>query len=138
MAESSTLEQPNNGAENVVGARAPRVSLIAAALAALGASVCCIVPFALIVAGIGGAWMSYFTAFEPYRPVFIGVTSIFLGLAFWRLYLVPRRCEASGECVDKGALLRSRRIFWVVTVVLVPVLTFPWYFTYLLDVWGAM
>ena len=33
-------------------------------------------------AGIGGAWMSAFTALEPYRPIFIGVTAIFLAAAF--------------------------------------------------------
>ena len=135
MAESSTIVQAEVDATAPAGA--PSRSLIAAALAGIGASVCCIVPFVLILAGIGGAWMSYFMAFEPYRPLFIAVTLLFLGLAFYKLYLVPRRCEADGACVDRAALRTQRLIFWMVTAVLVPVLAFPWYFGYLLNLLGA-
>jgi mercuric ion transport protein len=119
------VESPTEG-------KAPRGSLIAAALAAVGASACCIVPLALMAAGIGGAWMSYFTAMEPYRPYFLGATVACLGVAFYKLYFVPRRCEANGVCVDQTSLRRSRRILWGITIALIPVLTFPYYFGYFL------
>ena len=112
--------------------KAPRGSLIAAALAAIGASACCIVPFALMAVGIGGAWMSFFVALEPYRPYFVGVTLICLAAAFYKLYFVPRRCEVNGVCVDQSALRRSRMILWGITIALIAVLTFPYYFGYLL------
>ena len=138
MVESSTLTQTEHSAANAADSSAPRGSLLVAALAGLGASVCCLVPFILIVAGVGGASMSYFMKFAPYRPIFIGITLIFLGLAFWRLYMVPRRCETDGVCVDRVTLRKSRRLFGAVTVILVPVLMFPWYFPWLLDVWEGM
>jgi mercuric ion transport protein len=55
-------------------------SLIAGALAAIGASVCCVGPLVLLAFGIGGTWIGSLTAMEPYRPIFIGLTLLF---AFW-------------------------------------------------------
>ena len=53
-------------------------SLIASVLAAIGASVCCVGPLVLLAMGIGGTWVGSLTAMEPYRPVFIGLTLLFL------------------------------------------------------------
>jgi mercuric ion transport protein len=40
-------------------------SLIAASLAAVGASICCVGPFVLLMLGVGGAWIGNLTALEP-------------------------------------------------------------------------
>ena len=72
--------------------------LWASALAAIVGSLCCVAPLVLITLGISGAWISQLTALEPYRPIFIGVMVVFLGLAFRQLYIVPARC-APGEVV---------------------------------------
>ncbi len=69
-----------------------RRSLIAGALAAIGASVCCVGPLVLVALGIGGTWVGGPTAMEPFRPPFIGLMLLFLGLAFRKLYLAPRVC----------------------------------------------
>ena len=45
-------------------------SLVAAILAAIGASVCCVGPLVLLALGIGGAWIGNLAALEPYRPAF--------------------------------------------------------------------
>ena len=101
--------------------------MIAAVLAAIGASLCCIGPLVLLALGIGGAWISYLTALEPYRPIFIGAALVFWGLALRKLYLVPQAC-APGEACAVPARRRNQRItFWIVTVVLVALLTFPYY-----------
>jgi hypothetical protein len=50
--------------------------LIAGTLAALGASVCCVLPLVLVALGIGGSWIASLTAMEPYRPVFVGLTLV--------------------------------------------------------------
>lgn len=99
----------------------------AAGLAAIGASLCCIGPLVLISIGIGGAWMSYLTALEPYQPVFAGITLLFLFLAFRKLYLVPRQCAPDGSCALPHVLRNQRFIFWLVAVVLIALLTFPYY-----------
>lgn len=102
-------------------------SMIAATLAAIGASLCCIAPLVLLALGIGGAWISYLTALEPYRPIFIGITLIFLGLAFRRLYLVPPQCSPDEHCAIPATRRNQRMIFWVVTVLLIALLAFPYY-----------
>ena len=100
-------------------------SLVAGVLAAIGASVCCVGPLILLALGIGGAWVSNLTALEPIRPLFIAVTLVFLGLAFRRLYLVPRVCEPGTPCAEPQTRKRQRLIFWFVTVMLVALLAVP-------------
>lgn len=100
---------------------------LAAGLAAIGASLCCIGPLVLISLGIGGAWISYLTELEPYQPIFVGITLLFLFLAFRKLYLVPRQCAAEDSCALPNVLRNQRIIFWLVTVLLIALLTFPYY-----------
>ena len=104
-----------------------RASLFAAVAAAIGASLCCVAPLVLLALGIGGTWISNLTALEPYRPIFIGITVVFLYLAFRKLYIVPRKCAAGDACAIPATLRNQRIIFWVVTVVLVALLAFPYY-----------
>ena len=103
------------------------VNTVAAGLAAIGASVCCIGPLVLISLGIGGAWISNLTALEPYQPVFVTITLVFLFLAFRKLYLVPRQCAPGDSCALPNVLRNQRIIFWIVTVVLIALVTFPYY-----------
>ncbi len=107
----------------------PLITLIAAGLTAIGASVCCIGPLVLLALGIGGAWVSTLTALEPYRWIFVAITLGFLGWAFYKLYIVPRRCTPGEACAVPGVLRNQRIIFWVVTVLLAALITFPWYGT---------
>jgi mercuric ion transport protein len=100
-------------------------SLFVAWLAAFGASVCCVGPLVLLMLGIGGAWVGNLTAFEPYRPFFIGITLIFIGLAFRKLYLVPQVCTADAACADPLVLKQQRLIFWIVTVLILVLLAVP-------------
>ena len=102
-------------------------SLIAALVAAVGASICCVGPFVLLMLGVGGAWIGNLTALEPYRPIFIGLTLVFLGLAFRKLYLVAEACEAGKPCANPVTCRNQRLVFWAVTVILVALIAFPWY-----------
>ena len=104
-----------------------RGSMIAATAAAVGASLCCIGPLVLLALGISGTWISSLTALEPYRPIFIGITLLFLFLAFRKLYLAPRQCAPGEACAVPDTQRNQRAIFWVVTIVLAAVLTFPYY-----------
>lgn len=102
-------------------------SMIAAVIAAIGASLCCVGPLVLLALGISGTWISNLTALEPYRPIFTGITLIFLFLAFRKLYLLPRQCAPDDACAIPGTLRNQRIIFWVVSILLVALLTFPDY-----------
>lgn len=109
------------------GNRTTLTTVIAATLAAIGASLCCIGPLVLLALGIGGTWISHLVALEPYRPIFVGITLIFLFLAFRKLYLIPRKCAPGDACSIPSTLRNQRIIFWIVSTVLIALLTFPYY-----------
>ncbi len=104
-------------------------AMATAAAATIGASLCCIGPLVLLSLGIGGTWVSSLTALTPYRPYFIGITLLFLFLAFRKLYLIPRSCKIGTACAIPSTLRNQRIIFWAVTVILAALLTFPYYGT---------
>src|SRR3546814_16673500 len=88
-------------------------AIVGASIAAVGASVCCVVPLALVLLGISGAWIGNLTALDPWRPWLSAAALLSLGLAFWSLYGPPSRCRAEGHCVDPGTLKRRRRWLWL-------------------------
>lgn len=102
-------------------------ALIAGALAGIGASLCCVVPLVLLGLGIGGAWVANLTLFAPVRPVFLGLTLLFLGLAFRKVYVTPASCEPGIVCADSATLHRQRLVFWLVAVPLLGLIAFPWF-----------
>src|ERR1700736_6348350 len=85
--------------------------LIAGILSAIGASICCVGPLVLLALGVSGAWIGSLSALEPYRPFLIGVTVVFLGLAFYRLYVVRPACSPESACGNPRALRRQRVVF---------------------------
>lgn len=104
----------------------PRSALTAGVLAAIGASICCVGPLALLGLGISGAWIGTLSAFEPYRPLLIGITLVFLALAFRKLYLVPQVCAPEAACAVHAVVRRQRAIFWVVSALLLALIALPW------------
>ncbi len=96
------------------------------AAAAFGASLCCVGPLVLLALGIGGTWIASLTVLEPYRPVFVGLTLLFLGLAFHRLYVVPQACMPGAPCANPRTVRRQRLTFWVVGVPMLGLLGVPW------------
>ena len=101
--------------------------LVAGILAAIGASACCVGPLVLLALGISGAWISSLTELEPYRPIFIGLTLLFLAFAFHRLYLAPRVCTPGSACANPRTLKRRRLAFWIVTVLVLGLIAVPWF-----------
>ena len=102
-------------------------TLWAGALAAVGASLCCVGPLVLVTLGIGGAWISSLSKLEPLRPIFSLVTIGLLAWAWHKLYRAPELCELGNACADPKVRARQRMIFWVVSVVLGLLLAFPYY-----------
>jgi mercuric ion transport protein len=96
--------------------------LAAGILAAIGASACCVGPLVLLALGVSGAWI----ALEPYRPIFIGLTLLFLVGAFHRIYLARRVCTPGSVCADPRTLNRRRLVFWIVTVLVLGLIAIPW------------
>ena len=104
-------------------AKAP---LLVGALAALTASLCCVMPLVLVTLGVGGAWVSSLSQFEPLRPVFIAITLAMLFLA-WRGLYQPASCTPDKVCSDHKLQRGQRVVFWLVSAILLVLLVFPWF-----------
>jgi len=102
-------------------------TLWASALAATGASLCCVAPLVLVSLGVGGAWLATLTRLEPLRPFFVALALGLLVLAWRKLYRRPVFCAPGQACADAAVLRRQRLIFWLVAAPLLLLLAFPWY-----------
>ncbi len=99
-------------------------------LGAVAASACCILPLALTVAGVSGAWMSNLRALAPYQPVFIAMTVAMLGYGFYLVYWKPKRAAADGAVcarpVVSDKLVKST--LWLASAMVVLAASFPYWF----------
>ena len=102
-------------------------ALLGAIMAAIGASVCCVVPLALVLLGISGAWIANLTALDAWRPWFSAGTLVCLAWAFWTVYGPASRCRTDGSCAEPRQLHRRRRWLWVATLLISALLLFPYY-----------
>lgn len=103
-------------------------SIIVAVIAGITASLCCIAPLILLLLGVGGAWISFLTKLSFLRPFGISLTIVFLATAFWKLYISPKQdCKERQICALPNVLRFQRILFWIVTIFLILLLTFPWY-----------
>jgi len=102
-----------------------------ALLAAAGASVCCVLPVVVAFAGVGSA--AFGAMFEPYRPYMIAVTALLLGFSFYRAYR-PQEVECAPDevCAVPETRRRQRLLLWIVAVLAMLLLTFPYYIGWIL------
>lgn len=109
--------------------RTEKLTLTGGVLAAIVASICCLGPLVLVTVGISGVWISNLAAFEPYRPISLGVAIVFMALAYRRIYGAPAReaCEPGTLC----AMPRTNRVykimFWAVSALVLLALVFPYF-----------
>ncbi len=104
-----------------------------AVLAAIGASVCCVGPLVLLSLGISGAWISTLTSFQSVRPIFILLTLFFIGLSYRKLYLTPNDCATDELCASADSQKKQKRIFWLISILILFLLAFPWYAPYFME-----
>ena len=97
-----------------------------AVASSLIASTCCVLPLALVLAGITGAWMTSLTALKPLTTMF---TVIAVGTLVWAGCLIFR--PANGRSIPEGAVCNSRTqrltkwIFYVCALFIALLLLFP-------------
>ncbi len=104
-----------------------RWGILGGIIAAIGASICCIGPLVLLALGIGGAWVSNLAAFEAFRPYFIGITILFLGYAFYRVYRPSRAaCEPGSACAHPTTRKTTKMMLWIVTMIALGLIAFPY------------
>lgn len=96
---------------------------VGAVLSAALASICCLGPLVLAGLGLGGLGLT--AELTKYRPLFLGITVVLLGVAF---FLTSRRREgrcADGSCEFRSSSRTMKIALWVITVGVVPLATFP-------------
>ncbi len=97
-------------------------SLIASLFSGIVASLCCLGPVVLLSLGVGTAFVGTLTQFAFLRPIAIVIALIFLGLAFWKLYVGPRSCDVKQTCSCAAIHI----IFWIVALIVILAIAFPW------------
>jgi len=98
----------------------------ASLLAALAASLCCILPiiFAVVGAGIVGA-SAFFAAWRPYL---LGVTAVLLAVGFYFAYRKPKEaCEPGSACAVPSVNRKGRIGLWIATAFVILFAAFPYY-----------
>lgn len=104
-------------------------------LAALGAATCCVVPFALFLAGVSGAWIGNLTSLKPYQPVFVGIALACLGGGYYAIYRKPKAadCVDGSYCARPSSDLNAKIGLWLATVLIVVAVGFPYFAVLFLD-----
>lgn len=109
--------------------------MVGGLVTAFFASICCIGPvvFAALGVGVGATGALAGTAgflkgLLPYRPVFIGLTALLLGLSFYLVYRKPNMvCTPGGICHPQGAPGSKRALLWVIATVVVALVLVPYW-----------
>lgn len=122
-------------------------TLFGAVVAATAASACCLGPLVFAALGLGGAGMWF--ALEPYRPVLALATVALLALGFVQTYgPLPRvgvaassgepltraldgGADVSCDCPTPTARRAGAGMLWLVTVVALLALAFPYLASFL-------
>lgn len=96
-------------------------------LAALGAATCCVVPFALFISGVSGAWIGNLTALKPYQPLFVGIAVVCLGFGFYSVYRKPKAadCAERSYCARPSSGRNAKIGLWLAIFLTVIALGFP-------------
>ena len=117
----------SEGTQNKPAKASGRLSLAGAVIGAIAASACCLGPLLLVALGVGGAWASRLRAVEPFRPLFLALSITLLAFAFYRAYArAGTSCGADGSCEPPRTRRISRAVLWVVAVLVVGLLAFPY------------
>ncbi|HVT17236.1 MAG TPA: mercuric transporter MerT family protein [Thermoanaerobaculia bacterium] len=101
---------------------------VGAVLAAFGASLCCILPVAVAVLGVGSAALA--VKLEPWRPWLAGLTVPLLGFALYQVYR-PIDCAPGQTCAVPASRRRNRIVVWIVAIAAVVLMAFPYYASWL-------
>ena len=106
-------------------------SLTVAGVAGVLASACCVGPLVLASVGLGSIVAGIVATFNPLRPVFILIALAALGFAGWKIYRRPEACAAGSVCVVPRRDRFYKALFWVVTLIVLALITFPYYVGFL-------
>jgi copper chaperone CopZ len=97
------------------------LATVGAFLAAIAASACCWIP-ALLGAGVAGS-LGLSATLTPYRPLFLGITAIFLAVGFYSVYRKRGSCCVATEGKSKRKVKIAA--MWTVAVISIGSAVYP-------------
>lgn len=97
-------------------------------VAAIAASLCCIVPVLALVAGTSGM-ATTFSWMEPFRPYLIALTVLVLGVAWYQKLRYRKEAESDCGCAEdeKQSFFQTKKFLLAVTLFAGLMLAFPNY-----------
>lgn len=96
-----------------------------AVVSTLLASACCVLPLALVLAGITGAWMANLAVFKPFTPVFYAIAVGALARAGWLVLRPAPACSTVEAAACEFSRPVMRRVYFVCTGFVALLLLFP-------------
>lgn len=124
MTDSKTISQTRSGSER----RGIGLLATGGLLAAIGAASCCVLPLALTLLGVSGAWMANLRALSPYQPYLIGLAAIAIGYGFYRVYWRQPACEDGDACARPLPNRLVKSGLWSGAAIIAIAATFPIWF----------
>jgi mercuric ion transport protein len=107
------------------------VAVAGGVAAAVGSALCCVGPLVAVFFGLSGAGLA--AMFEPLRPYLLGATALALGSGFVIVHHEDRKaCEPGTPCASPRARRRMKWALWIATAIAIPLVTFPWWSTFVL------
>jgi len=101
-----------------------KFSSLGSIVSAFLASVCCVAPIVFALLGVGGA--GFAIGLEKYRPIFITIAVIFLGVAFYYTYRKKgASCEVDSVCSTSKGGRFNKVILWVSAALVGFFIAFP-------------
>lgn len=117
---------PAESISEPAGAQRKGLFLGASLAAAIGASLCCIIP--LVFAGAGVTAMVIADKFAAIRPYFLVVTGLLLLAGFYFAYRpVKVDCEPGAACGTPDSRKRARLGLWLATALALALTTLPYW-----------
>ncbi len=101
-----------------------KITTVASIFAALAASLCCVGPIAIALLGIGSAGL--FVTLGEYRPYIMGLTLVFLSLAFFFTYRKREVVCEDGTCKVQRPSRWNKIVVWFSAAVVTFLLLLPY------------
>ncbi|MEO7659079.1 MAG: mercuric transporter MerT family protein, partial [Pyrinomonadaceae bacterium] len=98
-------------------------------VAAVAASLCCILPLIAVVFGLGAFGIA--SAFETLRPYLLVLAFAALGYGFYRVYFRREECAPGESCATKPVNKINQLSLWIASAVIVAFTLVPYYSGYI-------
>src|SRR5712692_3475512 len=104
-----------------------KLTALGSVAAAIGASICCIGP--LVAATLGAGSLVAASGLQKWRPLFLGVTFVLLGVAWYLTYRKPKAqgCAEGTACAATPGAKGGKFVLWIATALAVALAALPLY-----------